>query len=149
ALYWASVRSTKEAAKACFGPGYTGLPDQRDWANGCTTAKNILDATDYCRTHEPDYKDGWKAIKAQALNRLRKKSRVGLFGTICRTYFGTETIYLVRLRCAADFFRSLLSCSLSRFGTQNICFRGSGTGRLRGAHSRRQDPKTPVEQALI
>ena len=46
-------------------------------------------------------------------------------------------------------FRSLLSCSLSRFGTQNICFRGSGTGRLRGAHSRRQDPKTPVEQALI
>jgi hypothetical protein len=38
ALYWASVRSTKEAATGCFGPGYTGLLDQRDWANGCTTA---------------------------------------------------------------------------------------------------------------
>src|SRR5271167_911460 len=30
-----------------------------------------------------------------------------------------------------------------------ICFRSGGRGRLGGAHSRRQDPKTPVEQALM
>src|SRR6266446_8587525 len=30
-----------------------------------------------------------------------------------------------------------------------IRFRSGGRGRLGGAHSRRQDPKTPVEQALM
>jgi hypothetical protein len=30
-----------------------------------------------------------------------------------------------------------------------IHFRSGGRGRLGGAHSRRQDPKTPVEQALM
>ena len=30
-----------------------------------------------------------------------------------------------------------------------ICFRSGGKGRLGGAHSRRQDPKTPVEHALM
>jgi hypothetical protein len=43
------------------------------------------------------------------------------------------------------------ACSHVRFQGfgRNYLFRCSGRGRLIGAHSRRQDPKTPVEQALM
>ena len=42
----------------------------------------------------------------------------------------------------------LLSCSLSRGGAQFFTPRPR-TAPIVGAHSRRQDPKTPVEQALM
>ena len=46
------------------------------------------------------------------------------------------------------FFRILLSCSLSRFRAQLfVALRRRGS--LLGAHRRRQNPKTPVEQALM
>jgi hypothetical protein len=44
--------------------------------------------------------------------------------------------------------RSLLSCSLSRGGAQFFT-PPPRTAPIVGAHSRRQDPKTPVEQALM
>ena len=43
----------------------------------------------------------------------------------------------------------LLSCSRSRVRTQLFVSAVAGRGRLGGAHSRRQDPKTPVEHALM
>jgi hypothetical protein len=43
---------------------------------------------------------------------------------------------------------SLLSCSLSRGGAQFFT-PPPRTAPIVGAHSRRQDPKTPVEQALM
>jgi hypothetical protein len=45
-------------------------------------------------------------------------------------------------------FNSLLSCSLSRGGAQFFT-PPPRTAPIVGAHSRRQDPKTPVEQALM
>jgi len=51
-------------------------------------------------------------------------------------------------RKIAYFFNSLLSCSLSRDGAQ-LFVRGSGFVQIFDAHSRRQDAKTPVEQALM
>jgi hypothetical protein len=47
-----------------------------------------------------------------------------------------------------DFFNGLLSCSLSRGGAQFFT-PPPRTAPIVGAHSRRQDPKTPVEQALM
>jgi len=35
ASYWASVRSTKQAASGCTGSGYTGSAEQANWVNGC------------------------------------------------------------------------------------------------------------------
>jgi hypothetical protein len=49
---------------------------------------------------------------------------------------------------AAKFFNSLLSCSLSR-GSAQFFTPPPRTAPIVGAHSRRQDPKTPVEQALM
>jgi hypothetical protein len=49
---------------------------------------------------------------------------------------------------APDFFNGLLSCSLSRGGAQFFT-PPPRTAPIVGAHSRRQDPKTPVEQALM
>ena len=46
------------------------------------------------------------------------------------------------------FFNGLLSCSLSRGGAQFFT-PPPRTAPIVGAHSRRQDPKTPVEQALM
>ena len=52
-------------------------------------------------------------------------------------------------RCqSALFFNSLLSCSLSRGGAQFFT-PPPRTAPIVGAHSRRQDPKTPVGQALM
>src|SRR5215469_13177045 len=51
-------------------------------------------------------------------------------------------------RHSRNFFSILLLCSLSRVQTQFFVSAAS-EGRLIGAHSRRQDPKTPVEQALM
>jgi hypothetical protein len=65
ALYWASVRSTPKAAVGCVGPGYTGTPEQQEWANGCQTAKAKLDPIDVRRTHEPDYKAGWNSASRE------------------------------------------------------------------------------------
>jgi hypothetical protein len=61
ATYWADVRSTKQAATGCYGPGYVGKPEQQQWADGCLAAKAWLDPFDYRRTHEPDYKAGWNS----------------------------------------------------------------------------------------
>ena len=44
---------------------------------------------------------------------------------------------------------SLLLCSLSRARTRIFVSAAAGGDRLIGAHGRRQDPKTPVEQALM
>jgi hypothetical protein len=65
ALYWASVRSTKQAAAGCFGPGYTATPEQQDWANGCTMAKTRIAPNDYRRNNEPDYKAGWNSASRE------------------------------------------------------------------------------------
>src|SRR6185436_7997955 len=47
-----------------------------------------------------------------------------------------------------DFFNGLLSCSLSR-GSAQFFTPPPRTAPIVRAHSRRQDPKTPVEQALM
>jgi hypothetical protein len=62
ALYWASVRSTPKAAIGCYGPGYTGTPEQKEWGNGCMMTKNILDPTDYKRLTNPSYRAGWNSV---------------------------------------------------------------------------------------
>jgi hypothetical protein len=62
ALYWASVRSTTKAKLGCTGPGYIGTSEQQQWANGCQMAKNMLDPTDYRRTHDNNYRAGWNSI---------------------------------------------------------------------------------------
>ena len=50
---------------------------------------------------------------------------------------------------ASDFFNSLFShVRFQGFGRNNL-FRCGGRGWVRDAHGRRQDPKTPVEQALM
>ena len=53
-----------------------------------------------------------------------------------------------RQSAASAFFNNLLSCSLSRGGAQFFT-PPPRTAPIVGAHSRRQDPKTPVEQALM
>jgi hypothetical protein len=62
ALYWASVRSTKKAAIGCVGPGYTGKPEEKEWAAGCLNAKAKLDPTDYRRLTNAHYRDGWNSV---------------------------------------------------------------------------------------
>ena len=62
ALYWASVRSTKKAAIGCVGPGYTGKPEEKEWAAGCLNAKAKLDPTDYRRLTNASYRDGWNSV---------------------------------------------------------------------------------------
>ena len=62
ALYWASVRSTTKAKLGSTGPGHIGTPEQQQWANGCQLAKNMLDPTDYRRTHDTNYRAGWNSI---------------------------------------------------------------------------------------
>jgi hypothetical protein len=52
-------------------------------------------------------------------------------------------------RRETDFFSTLLSCSLSRVQTQLFVSAAAEGGWLIGTHGRRQDPKTPVEQALM
>jgi hypothetical protein len=49
---------------------------------------------------------------------------------------------------ATYFFNSLLSCSLSR-GSAQFFTPPPRIAPIVSAHSRRQDPKTPVEQALM
>jgi len=49
---------------------------------------------------------------------------------------------------ATYFFNSLLSCSLSR-GSAQFFTPPPRTAPIVSAHGRRQDPKTPVEQALM
>jgi hypothetical protein len=61
-MYWASVRSTNQAALGCTGSGYTGTPDQADWVRGCYAAKTRLDPTDYRRHQDPNYRAGWNSI---------------------------------------------------------------------------------------
>jgi hypothetical protein len=62
ALYWASMRSTKNAAVGCVGPGYTGTADQQQWVAGCQNAKAILAPSDYRRLTNPAYRAGWNSI---------------------------------------------------------------------------------------
>jgi len=62
ALYWASVRSTKKAAIGCVGPGYTGKPQEKEWAAGCLNAKAKLDPTDYRRLTNASYREGWNSV---------------------------------------------------------------------------------------
>ena len=62
ALYWASVRSTKKAAIGCVGPGYTGKPEEKEWAAGCLNAKAKLDPTDYRRLTNASYREGWNSV---------------------------------------------------------------------------------------
>ena len=62
AVYWASVRSTKKAAIGCVGPGYTGKPEEKEWAAGCLNAKAKLDPTDYRRLTNAYYRDGWNSV---------------------------------------------------------------------------------------
>jgi len=61
ASYWASVRSTKQAASGCTGSGYTGSAEQANWVNGCYAAKAKLDASDQRRAFNLDYKAGWNS----------------------------------------------------------------------------------------
>jgi hypothetical protein len=65
AYYWASVRSTPKASMGCYGSGYTGAPDQQDWASGCLAAKARLDPTDRRRNSESDYKAGWNSASRE------------------------------------------------------------------------------------
>jgi len=57
ALYWASVRSTTQAAGGCHSS-----PRQDGWINGCEAAKVRLDPSDKRRHNEPDYKAGWSSV---------------------------------------------------------------------------------------
>jgi hypothetical protein len=59
-----------------------------------------------------------------------------------------ETDALLFANCDQAFFNSLLSCSLSRGGAQFFT-PPPRTAPIIGAHSRRQDFKTPVKQALM
>src|SRR5215469_18915953 len=67
---------------------------------------------------------------------------------VLSVFIGSGPALTGRPGTTREFFRILLSCSLSRVQTQFFVSAAS-EGRLIGAHSRRQDPKTPVEQALM
>ena len=62
ASWWASVRSTKQAAVGCVGPGYAGASDQKEWATGCLSAKAKLASTDYRRLANASYRGGWNSV---------------------------------------------------------------------------------------
>src|SRR3954467_645262 len=59
-----------------------------------------------------------------------------------------QTTNHIRNSLSGHFFSSLLSCSLSR-GSAQFFTPPLRTAPIVGAHSKRQDPKTPVEQALM
>lgn len=60
AEFWASVRSTAEAAKGCNYPGQSGY-----WINGCLAAKAKLAPFDIRRRSEPDYRAGWNEASSK------------------------------------------------------------------------------------
>lgn len=59
ALWWASVRSTKQASLGCTG---SGMPDQNAWSSGCQSAKALLDITDTYRHNNPSFRAGWNSV---------------------------------------------------------------------------------------
>jgi len=62
ALYWASVRSTKEARLGC---GEAAGATSESWTRGCEAALEHLDPTDRRRGNEPDYKAGWNSASRE------------------------------------------------------------------------------------
>ena len=84
-----------------------------------------------------------------AISRLRKKSPVSLFGTI-RSAMAVEHDPISCLACLQSRLFPQPALMFAFKGSDAIIrFRSGGRGQLGGAHSRRQDPKTPVEQALM
>jgi hypothetical protein len=87
-------------------------------------------------------------MSARAHCQLNRRRRI-VNADICDRYHLATCARAGDKRCqSALFFNGLLSCSLSRGGAQFFT-PPPRTASIVGAHSRRQDPKTPVEQALM